>query len=82
MQIKYHNFERIEIRATVFLKWTDFSVHILCVYCLHVAVNMYYMEQGGVSLVRQVLLPFLSTIEAKLFTKLYYFLKLYIIQKW
>ena len=21
----YHNFERIEIRATVFLKWTDFS---------------------------------------------------------
>ena len=22
---KYHNFERNEIRATVFLKWTDFS---------------------------------------------------------
>ena len=23
---KYHNFERNEIRATVFLKWTDFSL--------------------------------------------------------
>ena len=22
---QYHNFERIELRATVFLKWTDFS---------------------------------------------------------
>ena len=26
---KYHNFERNEIRAAVFLKWTDFSeIHI------------------------------------------------------
>ena len=28
---KYHNFERIEIRATVFLKWTDFRSSTDCI---------------------------------------------------
>ena len=41
---KYHNFERIEIRATVFLKWTDFRCCILN-YTLYYLAHPFSIER-------------------------------------